>query len=204
MTATELITTESTELAMQKRCSKCGEIKELAEFSRDSSGIDYRRGRCKVCVSVEDRLYRKKNADRLRVRTRLYHEKNTEEVLAKDRLYRKKNAEKILASDRLYRLRYPERCAAKSAVQRAIRSGDLTRPQTCEVCGRSQKLQAHHEDYSRPLEVHWICSRCHMRHHAGDDILAGKRSGEMDAANQDLQEMSDDEQNAWADHYGYQ
>ncbi|MFC3331681.1 hypothetical protein ACFOEM_04310 [Paenalcaligenes hominis] len=35
----------------------------------------------------------------------------------------------------------------------------------CEVCGKS-KVDAHHDDYSKPLEVRWLCREHHMQHHA--------------------------------------
>jgi hypothetical protein len=49
---------------------------------------------------------------------------------------------------------------AQSAVRRAIRSGELVRPGTCEACGRACKPDAAHTDYARPLAVVWLCRRC--------------------------------------------
>src|SRR4051812_39153823 len=58
---------------------------------------------------------------------------------------------------------YPERVAryrnAYVIFKIALRKGVLTR-QPCEVCG-SEKSQAHHEDYSKPLEVRWLCRPHH-------------------------------------------
>lgn len=47
-------------------------------------------------------------------------------------------------------------------VQYAIRTGKMIR-QPCQVCGA--KAQAHHTDYSRPLEVQWLCSVHHGEAH---------------------------------------
>ena len=60
---------------------------------------------------------------------------------------------------------------ANSAVQIAIKAGLLER-RPCErvyswsgrTCGRTP-THAHHEDYSKPLDVVWLCVRCHIRHH---------------------------------------
>lgn len=45
----------------------------------------------------------------------------------------------------------------------AIRSGQLVK-QPCQVCG-DPKSQAHHDDYSKPLEVQWLCSKHHGERH---------------------------------------
>lgn len=55
---------------------------------------------------------------------------------------------------------------AHRAVQRALRAGDLVRPQACEFCGKVGSLDGHHPDYSKPLSVKWACRRCHQRLHA--------------------------------------
>ena len=52
---------------------------------------------------------------------------------------------------------------ANRAVQRAIVSGKLIRPTSCEECGSAGKIDAHHEDYSKPLEVNWLCKKCHHK-----------------------------------------
>lgn len=58
----------------------------------------------------------------------------------------------------------PEQARAHWAVWNHIRSGKLQR-QPCSVCGK-KKADAHHRDYSKPLEVEWLCRQCHAdRHH---------------------------------------
>lgn len=32
-------------------------------------------------------------------------------------------------------------------------------PQPCEVCASTENIQMHHDDYSKPLEVRWLCDR---------------------------------------------
>jgi len=50
------------------------------------------------------------------------------------------------------------------AVKRAKRKGSLA-PMPCEVCG-SMRAEAHHDDYSKPLDVIWLCRLHHQTHHA--------------------------------------
>jgi ribosomal protein S27AE len=68
------------------------------------------------------------------------------------------------ANTRRYRERNPEKDKARSKVHKAIRTGKLVRS-ACEGCGE-KKVQAHHEDYSKPLEVRWLCIACHRKEHA--------------------------------------
>jgi hypothetical protein len=53
----------------------------------------------------------------------------------------------------------PDGYKAQTAVGNAIRDGKLIK-QPCQVC-RSEDVEGHHEDYSKPLEVEWLCSRHH-------------------------------------------
>ena len=60
---------------------------------------------------------------------------------------------------------YEQRMKAISAVALARYHGTLI-PQPCEVCGAT-KVEAHHDDYSTPLEVRWLCSLHHHQQHLG-------------------------------------
>jgi hypothetical protein len=65
-----------------------------------------------------------------------------------------------------YKLENPEKALAHTLVSLAKDSGELVM-QPCEVCG-VMPTQAHHDDYSKPLEVRWLCVTHHIRlHHLG-------------------------------------
>lgn len=53
---------------------------------------------------------------------------------------------------------------AHAAVRVALRQGKLRRGK-CEQCG-SLRCDAHHDDYTQPLKIRWLCRRCHQRLHA--------------------------------------
>lgn len=65
--------------------------------------------------------------------------------------------------------------SAKSAVQYALKMGRMSRPEACEECGCTPPptsggrngLEGHHDDYNKPLEVRWLCRKCHVRWHRG-------------------------------------
>lgn len=71
------------------------------------------------------------------------------------------------AGKRQYRLArdasLPHVTKAHSAVQIAIRAGRLVR-EPCVFCGKPG-AEAHHEDYSKPLDVWWLCRLHHERRH---------------------------------------
>lgn len=52
-----------------------------------------------------------------------------------------------------------EKNAARRAVQIAVATGRLVR-QPCEQCG-AEPTHGHHDDYSQPLMVRWLCAPCH-------------------------------------------
>jgi ubiquitin C-terminal hydrolase len=53
------------------------------------------------------------------------------------------------------------------AVKRAVDSGIIIKPKNCEKCNKEYKiLHGHHEDYSKRLEVIWLCPACHKKQHS--------------------------------------
>ncbi|QTC89414.1 hypothetical protein IFE19_01385 [Brevundimonas pondensis] len=65
---------------------------------------------------------------------------------------------------REWREAHPDAYRAHNAVNNAVRDGRLTK-EPCLFCGEA-KVHGHHQDYSKPLDVIWLCPRCHHRLHA--------------------------------------
>lgn len=71
----------------------------------------------------------------------------------------------------------PVKQAARQAVKLAIGKGQLSPPATCEACCEvprprsdgARGLQAHHDDYSKPLDIRWLCTKCHRAWHKAHD-----------------------------------
>lgn len=58
----------------------------------------------------------------------------------------------------------PEKFFAKKQMRLAIKTGKIKKG-SCEVCGSSTGVHGHHEDYSKPLMVKWLCHACHRTRH---------------------------------------
>jgi flagellar biosynthesis GTPase FlhF len=69
---------------------------------------------------------------------------------------------KIVAN---WKKKNPQKAAAHSLILWAIRTGVMIRPEKCEECGMKDKIQGHHENYLRPMEVKWLCRKCHLEKH---------------------------------------
>lgn len=55
---------------------------------------------------------------------------------------------------------------ARRAVSSALRSGKIKKSSECNVCKTSnERIEAHHRDYSKPLEIEWLCRKCHVDLH---------------------------------------
>ena len=67
---------------------------------------------------------------------------------------------------KLQKERYPERIKAREMVHNAVKSGRLGVSTLCDDCGEvALSIEAHHEDYSQPLKVVWLCKKCHRSRH---------------------------------------
>lgn len=80
--------------------------------------------------------------------------------------YRAKHAEKIKERKALYKIRNPEKRYARRVIDyHTNEKKDMPRVNVCSQCASIGKMQAHHDDYSKPLEVRWLCSPCHGAYH---------------------------------------
>ena len=55
----------------------------------------------------------------------------------------------------------PHKIKAHKDANNAVLSGKIQKLSICQSCGASGDIEMHHEDYSRPLDVVWLCVKCH-------------------------------------------
>lgn len=115
------------------RCGRCDEYKPSSEFWVDKSRTDGIRHECKPCSL---KRFREEVYPKIKVSER----------------HKRQHAMRI----RRGRAKHPERVKAREMVQ-----GKGLKKSACERCGATEKLEMHHPDYSKPLEVVTLCVPCH-------------------------------------------
>lgn len=135
---------------MKKKCNKCKLIKSIIEFNKALKRKSGYQNYCRDCFSS----YGKTNRIKIRAKKLEWIENNKEKYLEIHRNWAKKN---------------PEKVRARQLVNTEIKKGNLSRL-ACEVCGNFLS-QAHHYDYSKPLDVWWLCTTHHKLADKGKLIL---------------------------------
>lgn len=146
-----------------KLCAVCNKEHSLESFYiRRDTGKHY--SKCKECFNSINSIRNSTEAGKVKIRARRANARNLEVNRSRER-----------RSSKAYRERYPEKEKAKRKVRDAIGKGVLIRPDTCSVCLKESNrqdgvtsIQAHHDDYSKPLDVRWLCPICHAKEHSNE------------------------------------
>jgi len=61
---------------------------------------------------------------------------------------------------------------ASKTFENEVRYGRIINPEICSECQSTERfkdgrtaIQGHHDDYNKPLEVRWLCQKCHFEWH---------------------------------------
>ena len=140
-----------------KICRNCNQKKPLDQFYWHLSMRDKHRSDCKICFQEKRHDYQQVyNIERRHTKAYKQWQHEYEKTTEYQEAHREHAAQ--------YRQQYPERIQACNLVNNSLRNGRLSR-QFCEVCGTFQNVEAHHKDYSKPLDIDWLCSKCHALYH---------------------------------------
>ena len=138
-------------MMLEKVCGRCKESRSVAEFNRNRSERDGLQRFCKRCQVLANRDWAERRSE-VRAEAR--------------RRYEARNPSRRRGVG-------PQQKYCHHQVARAIASGALVRPEECSACHKADGvIQAHHGDYTRPLDVTWLCARCHGRLHAVEKVAA--------------------------------
>lgn len=147
---------------LKKQCKDCGIEKPLADFYAHKQMADGHLNKCIQCKKSYQYVYRETNLDVIRA----YDRKRGRTVERKFANLRWQQANSGVHNkacrkwDRANR----HKSNASLRIYRAIKRGDLTRG-TCETCGTNDRIHGHHADYSKPLDVQWLCEAHHRKEH---------------------------------------
>ena len=166
------------------------------EIDKNDNEFPPKRRVCKSCVSNRHKEWSSKNKDKLREnqkkfreanrdlcrervlkcyyknpwKYREYKEKNREKCREYSRSYKERNREEVLErkreAEKRYRTTKVKENKARKAVYHAIKKEVLIKSDICMICGLSGKIEAHHKNYDKQLEVIWVCRLCHGGIHA--------------------------------------
>lgn len=144
-----------------KKCSACGLILAIDDFTRCSREKDGRSCRCRKCNYISQKRY----------------EQSPKGKEARKRSNSTKSHSIIhRASKERYNILYPERKRAWTEIERSLHSGKIERG-SCVVCGATGNIHGHHHDYGKPLDVLWLCPPHHRGLHKLERLsMTGRKS----------------------------
>lgn len=125
-----------------KTCFKCGIEKPITDFYVHPQMSDGRLNKCKACTRED---------------VRRNYESNVEHYRAYDK-------------ERGFRAYDLQKIRVRRAVRDALASGALAKG-LCEVGrGCAGRIEAHHDDYKKPLVVRWLCKCHHAEIHTVEEV----------------------------------
>lgn len=145
------------------KCNFCDETNEDLFYSSNKT-------KCKKCIkeAVNKRRIEKSEQIKEYDRNRKNAKERVEQNKNRIEKYKKENNSKYLdyiTQKNEWAKRNKQKRNAHLKVQRALFKGVIKRPTNCENCNSSEELEAHHNDYSKPLIVEWLCIECHNKKH---------------------------------------
>ena len=143
-----------------KICIKCEIEKPTNEFRPQNNA-------CKKCLNNYSSIWRRANPEKVIENMRSWRKANPGRTAELGRRWRKDNPEKAREQGRkdgaIFRKRWPGGAYARQLVSNDRAKGTLT-PLPCNNCNNPY-AEAHHPDYSKPLDVIWLCKPCHWKEH---------------------------------------
>ena len=170
-----------------KVCTVCKKRKPLEDFCRETGIKCGRKSSCRDCNKIKQKKYgatesgkeaNRKYRNSEKGKKTIAEYKNSEK--GKKKLDEYCRSEKCKNKDRRYNTsekgkayrnkkskeeanKHPEKYRARYKAASALKSGKIKRA-PCEVCGNN-KAEMHHDDYSKPLDIRWLCKKHHVEFH---------------------------------------
>ncbi len=163
-------------------CNRCKEEKAFKDFYKNTFTKTGKSTHCKECIKEKMRVYYGANKEASCATKNAWYAKNKES--ARKKIYAWKaqnpkymvhwhaqNREKHAKNVKAWRARHPHYVECHKEYNLAIRSGMLIKPENCMLCNKEGKVEGHHHNYSKPLDVVWVCTKCHRDIHAKHRLI---------------------------------
>lgn len=118
---------------------------------------------CVDCGSRKYQLYYNKHKEEILARSAAYDQANPEQHRERIRRWKNKEPGRKARQSKRHRELNPDKTQARELLKAAVRKGWIIK-QPCAICG-ALMVEAHHQDYSKPLEITWLCPPHHYDLH---------------------------------------
>lgn len=162
-----VMTTDLPRVTDGRTCPKCKEYLPFSAFY-GKDGNDPKHRRCKGCERADNQKRRSTSHGRMLARNRMrrYRDNNRDAERDKQRLAYCANPKRQFDYNRLRSGTLQKK--ARAYLNNELHAGRIVKPERCQRCGlltSARRLHGHHHDYSKALEVEWLCSLCHGLEH---------------------------------------
>lgn len=154
-----------------KVCKSCGIEKPLDSFYKHKKMPSGYLNQCIDCVKAREKRRRTVKADHLKAydKARANDPKRVQARKEYAKSEQGKAAHKRAC--KAYQERYPIKKAAHILLGNAVKNGKILRAEFCSECGSTEKIEGHHDDYTKPLDVRWLCEKCHKEWHKHNEPI---------------------------------
>lgn len=150
-------TIEAIKNRVERWCAQCKVVQPLSCFHKDKNNPDGLYPYCKTCRKQKSRAY---------------YEENVEILLSKSKIYRKTDRGRAARRKEYENEKKKSEYKVHYTLTNAVRDGRIEKLDYCTMCSiTGVKIHGHHYDYTRPLDVVWVCSKCHSWIHKHESHL---------------------------------
>ena len=136
-----------------KKCFKCHQIKPLSDYYKHPRMGDGHLNKCKSCTKKDSVSRREIN-----LQNPLWVEWERDRCRRKSHKY-----------NGIWLARNPMKRKSQNTLNNAVRDGRIMKPNYCTSCFKTGvTIHGHHHDYSKPLDVEWLCAGCHGKRHRAE------------------------------------
>jgi hypothetical protein len=144
---------------MTKICKTCGDEKPDEDFYTNDKT-------CKPCRCAKNRANREAKIDQYQAYDKARNMRPDRVAARAEYIATDEGKAARRRASATYYFRHKDRRSATVTLNNAVRDGRVTK-QPCFMCG-CEEVEAHHPDYSRPLDVVWLCIPHHKEIHLGE------------------------------------